>query len=56
MRTDAPGTLCVLVDLLASVIGYGRSGQGFSSGGLFGAGFDGVVRKILRAYGLRLSP
>ena len=46
MRTDASGVRCVLVDLLASVVGYGRSGQGFSSRGLFGAGFDGVVREI----------
>ncbi|WP_206490207.1 hypothetical protein [Rhodococcus sp. KRD162] len=56
MRTDAPGARCVLVDLLTRVVGYGRSGQRFSSEGLFGEGFDGVVRKILLAYGLRLSP
>ncbi|MDV8022074.1 hypothetical protein [Rhodococcus sp. IEGM 1330] len=31
---------------LTSVVAYGRSDQDFSSGKLFGAGFDGVVREI----------
>lgn len=48
IRIDAPGATCVLgTDTrLTSVVVYGRSSEGFASGRLFGAGFDGVVREI----------
>ncbi|MGV8874033.1 MAG: SMP-30/gluconolactonase/LRE family protein [Rhodococcus sp. (in: high G+C Gram-positive bacteria)] len=48
VRIDAPGATCVVGTgtRLTSVVSYGRSNQGFSSGRLFGAGFDGVVREI----------
>ncbi|MBY4129227.1 hypothetical protein HQO83_12575 [Rhodococcus fascians] len=48
VRIDAPGATCVIGTgtRLTSVVVYGRSQQGFSSGRLFGAGFDGVVREI----------
>ncbi|MDJ0426073.1 hypothetical protein QNA19_09095 [Rhodococcus fascians] len=48
VRIDAPGVTCVIGTgtRLTSVVSYGRSEQGFSSGRLFGAGFDGVVREI----------
>lgn len=48
VRIDAPGATCVIGTgtRLTSVVTYGRSDQGFSSGRLFGAGFDGVVREI----------
>ncbi|CCQ15422.1 NHL repeat containing protein [Rhodococcus sp. AW25M09] len=48
VRIDSPGSTCVIGTgtRLTSVVVYGRSEQGFSSGRLFGAGFDGVVREI----------
>nr|WP_296773830.1 SMP-30/gluconolactonase/LRE family protein [Rhodococcus sp. (in: high G+C Gram-positive bacteria)] len=48
VRIDAPGQYCVLGSGIptSSVVIYGRGDQGFSSGRLFRAGFDGAVYEI----------
>nr|WP_084727568.1 SMP-30/gluconolactonase/LRE family protein [Rhodococcus yunnanensis] len=48
VRIDAPGATCVLGGGIptSSVLVYGRGDQGFSSGRLFRAGFDGAVYEI----------
>ncbi len=48
VRIDAPGQYCVLGSGIptSSVVIYGRGEQGFSSGRLFRAGFDGSVYEI----------
>ncbi|OJF78254.1 hypothetical protein NS14008_02305 [Nocardia seriolae] len=48
VRIDAPGQYCVLGfgPQLTSEVQYGRGGQGFSAGRLFGITFTGVVYEI----------
>ncbi|MFB7722239.1 MULTISPECIES: SMP-30/gluconolactonase/LRE family protein [unclassified Nocardia] len=48
VRIDANNQFCVLGfgNNLTSVVSYGRGGQGFSAGRLFGATFTGVVYEI----------
>ncbi|MGV9835371.1 SMP-30/gluconolactonase/LRE family protein [Nocardia niigatensis] len=48
VRIDAPGQYCVLGagPRLTSEVQYGRGGQGFSAGRLFGITFTGVVYEI----------
>lgn len=48
VRIDAPGRYCVLGfgPQLTSEVQYGRGGQGFSAGRLFGVTFNGVVYEI----------
>ncbi|MEV6098268.1 hypothetical protein [Nocardia sp. NPDC051981] len=48
VRIDAPGRYCVLGSgpQLTSEVQYGRGGQGFSAGRLFGITFSGMVYEI----------
>ncbi|MFE3259408.1 SMP-30/gluconolactonase/LRE family protein [Nocardia sp. NPDC059229] len=48
VRIDAPGQYCVLGSgpQLTSEVQYGRGGQGFSAGRLFGITFSGMVYEI----------
>ncbi|MEV6767526.1 hypothetical protein AB0N05_02735 [Nocardia sp. NPDC051030] len=48
VRIDAPGQYCVLGfgNQMTSEVQYGRSGQGFSSGRLFGITFTGLVYEV----------